>query len=311
MATSPYQTFQDIYEAVIKDAKESTAVSAVVDLVKRWVNEGYELVNQRQRRPYLNKKYNLTMNAKQDITATVTLTSTSVTLSSAISFTDSTNAIFGFHISGTDEFYEISSVSSATVTLTAPYKGDSSTAATGVIYQIGTYLNADIREVYEAYHDIYRFPLDNVGVNKLREEILYNPDRYDYPMKWALTGPDADSSGKKKLLFYPWPNDLHTLYLDTNIFASELTNASDEPLLPLSYRAVLYWYALGKLFGTYHRNTERELNCIQAFNEWIKRIDGDSDVSEDNARMLIDYRRPRRFTRGFGFDSRMRDPEST
>ena len=63
MATSIYQTYQNIYEAVIKDAKESTAVTAVVDLVKRWINEGYEAVNQRQRRPYLDKTFNITMNA--------------------------------------------------------------------------------------------------------------------------------------------------------------------------------------------------------------------------------------------------------
>lgn len=306
MATSVYQTYQDLYEAVIKDAKESTSVTAVVDLVKRWINEGYEAINQRQRRPYLDKTFALTMNAKQDVTASVTQASTTITLSSAVSFTDSTNAIFGFHVSGTDEFYEISSISSATVTLTASYKASTNSAAGGAIYQIGTYLNSEVREVYQARHDIHRFELENKGPNALRQDIMYNPGIYDYPTKFSVTGPDASSSSKRKLLFYPYPNTLHTLYVETNIFPAELSAASDEPMLPLTYRAALYWYGLSKLYGTYHRNTEQGGNAMAMFQEWLKRIDGDSEVSEDYGRLLIDYRRPRRFTKGFGFDSRMR-----
>jgi len=306
MATSIYQSFQDIYEAVIKDAKESTTVTAVVDLVKRWTNEGYEVVNQRQRRPYLDKTFALTMNAKNVVTASVTQASPTVTLSSAVSFTDSTDAIFGFNVPGTDEYYEITSISSATVTLATTYKGATNSAAGGTIYQMGRYIDSEIREVYQAHHDIHRLDLQNKGPNALRQDILFNPGIYDYPTRFAVTGPDATSTGKRKLLFYPYPSTLHTLYIETNIFPAELSAPSDEPMIPLTYRAVLYWYALSKLYGTYHRNTEQGGNAMAMFQEWLKRIDADSEISDDYGRLLLDYRRPRRFSRGVGFDSRMR-----
>lgn len=304
MATSVYETFADIYESVIRDAKESTAVSAVVDLVKRWVNEGYEVVNHRKKRPYLDKRF--TIDLQGDVSSTFTLTNGSATaVHTGTATLLSSSYELGFKVSGFEENYEVSTISGTVVTLATTYKGDTNTAATAVIYQRSVILDSSISEVYQVWHDYFRAPLTNVGPQRMRETILRYPETYDKATCFAIFGQDTSTEGRR-LIVWPYPDEDYTIYLDTNIFVSELSLATDEPLIPVQYRQVLYWYGLAKLFA-YHRNYDQEQLAMVNFNTWLGRIDGTEEVSQDYPRMLVDYRKPKRWVRGRAFDPRYRE----
>lgn len=305
MATSVYETFQDIYEAVIRDAKENTTTTAVVDLVKRYINEGYETVNFRKKRDYLNERYKLSLQGKVASTFNVTEGSSSVTHTGTATLLATTYEL-GFKVTGFAENYEVSSITSNTVLLDTTYKGDSNTAAAGTLYQRSIILDDDISEVYQVWHDYYHAPLENIGPQKMRELMLERPDTYDKATHFAIFGQDS-STNARRLVIWPYPDENYTLYLDANVFVSELSAEDDEPLIPVQYRQILYWYALAKLFGTYHRNTEREAVAMSNFNVWLAKLDGMDPVSQDYSRMVISYRRPRRYTRGRYFDPRYRE----
>lgn len=309
MSTSVYRTFQNIYEAVIKDAKESTTTVNVVDLVKRWINEGYEVVNFRKKRTYLDKHFVLSLKGKVEDTFTVT-NGSSLAYHTGTATLLSGSLELGFKISGYEENYDIESITGTIAVLTTTFKGTTNSAATGTLFQKAIILDQTVSEVYQAWHDYYRNPLQNDGPQKLRETITYYPEIYDKATRFAILGQDTTTGGRR-LEFWPYPDVDYTLYFDANIYPEQLILAADEPLIPQQYRQVLYWFGLGKLFGTYHRNTEREQICNANFAGWLAKIDGLDEVSQDYARLMIDYRRPKRYVRARAFDPRFREDPSS
>ncbi len=308
MATSVYSTFADLYTAVITDAKENTASTSVVEDVKRWIQEGYEQVNFRKKRSYLDKRFVLSMSGKVESTYTMTEGS-SIAVHTGTATLLSSSLDTGFKISGFAENYEVESVTGTVVVLTTTYKGIDASAATGVQYQRSIVLDDTISEVYQVWHDHYREELTALGPQKMRESQLFNPEQYDYAVSWAVFGQD-NTVEAKRLVLWPYPNVDYTVYLDTNVFFDELVLATDEPVIPVQYRQILYWYALHKLWA-FHRNTEREQLALQNFNIWLAKLDGINEVSQDLPRMFVDYRRPRRGPVGNAFDRRYREDPPT
>lgn len=309
MATSVYTTFSDIYTAVITDAKENTASSNVVENVQRWVNEGYEVVNFRKKRAYLDKRFVISLQGKVESSFTMTEGS-SIAVHTGTATLLSSSYDLGFKVSGFEENYEVSSISGTTVVLTTTYKGIDASAATAVIYQRSVVLDPSISEVYQVWHDYYRQPLTALGSQKMRENQLFYPEQYDYATSWAVFGQD-NTVEARRLVLWPYPNVDYTIYLDTNVFVDELVLPTDEPIIPLQYRQILYWYALAQLFGKFHRNTEREQAALQNFNVWLAKLDGINEVSQDLPRMIVDYRRPRTTPIGNAFDRRYREDPPT
>ncbi len=308
MATSVYATFNDLYTAVLTDAKENTASSNVVENVKRWLNQGQEVVNFRKKRSYLDKRFLLSMSGKVESSYTMTEGS-SIAVHTGTATLLSSSLDLGFKISGFEENYEVSSVSGTTVVLTTTYKGNDASAATGVMFQRSIVLDPAISEVYQVWHDYFRQPLTALGPMKMRENQLFYPEQYDYATAWAIFGQD-NTVEARRLVLWPYPSVDYTVYLDTNVFVDELVLPTDEPIIPLQYRQILYWYALAQLWA-FHRNTERKDDAINNFNVWLAKLDGLNEVSEDLPRMIIDYRRPSRAPIGNAFDRRYREDPPT
>lgn len=302
MSTSVYNTFQDIYEAVILDAKESTATTSVVDLVQRWINEGYEAVNFRKKRDYLDKRFVISLKGKVTDTFSVTEGSSQVVHTGTSTLLTSTLEL-GLKFSGLEENYEVESIVGTLVTLTTTFKGETNSDASGTLYQRSVILDESISEVYQVWHDYFRDPCQNYGPQRIREQIQYYPETYNKAVVFGIYGQSAES---KRLLFWPFPDEDYTLYLDTNVYFTPLSLAADEPLIWPQYRQILYWYAIAKLWG-YHRNVDREAEAMANFNVWLKKLDGDENVSADYPRFLVDYRRPSRYVRGRAFDPRYRE----
>lgn len=306
MATSVYSTFGDIYEAVINDAKEKTASTPIVDLVKRWINEGYETICFRKERKFLSDTFVLSMSGKVQGSCSVTLGSSIVTYTGTATLpTTGSTKLFGLKINGFEENYEITSISSNSIYLSTTYKGDTNAAANLTIFQRATILNAAISEVYEVWHDYMETEVVNYGPKRLRKTILGTPEQYDKAAAFALDGIDSSTEGKK-LILWPYPDEDYTVYVKGTVYFEQLVNPTDEPRIPEEHRQILYWYALGKLWS-YHRNDSQKAEAMGAFNTWLAKMDGTEEVSQDYGRLIVDYRRPKKRLYMHLFDRRYRE----
>jgi hypothetical protein len=302
-ASSPYSDLSDIRLAIIKDAKETTS-STFVALVDRWINEGHEQVIMRKKRDWLDKQYTITVNAATEATCTVTSASTTVTFAGGTTFPSSVE--LEFNNKAYPEVYNVSSTLSNVVTLSSAYKGDSSTAASGVVFQPSVILDSDIRTVYQAYHQHNDQPLIMVGPQQMRMIQEQGGVQLGYAQYCSIFGQSTSTAGRR-LMLYPYPEESYTIYLDTNIFVPELSSSTDEPAIPLQYRQILYWYGLYKLW-MYHRNFDMATAALNTFNSMLTRIDGEMRAEIEFPQISVKYlhgRSRRRFKKPF--DPRLRD----
>lgn len=302
--TSPYQTYADLYEAVIKDAKESTSNTPVVSLVKRYINEVYENVNTGKKRTYLDKTFTLEVEGKTQGTCHVTNNSSLVTFTGTVVLPVVT-AERGIKIKGFEENYEVTQIAGQVITLNAKFKGTTATAATAVIYQRSVILDESLKSVYQVYHNFNSDPLKDLGPQDMRRRQLNDPETYDYADSFTLYG--QNSAGDRRLVLFPYPDTAYTLYLDGNVFYTEMVNPTDEPLIPMEYRQTLYHGALAILYGRYHRNVKREEIALAMYGTWLKRLDAESEAGQDYAQLVTSDNRPSRMFVGRPFDRRYRE----
>jgi hypothetical protein len=308
--TSPYQTFQNLYEAVIKDAKDNTAISAVVDLVKRYLNEGYEIVNVRAKREYLDKTFAVSLEEKSDLTVSVTEGS-SIIVNVGTAVLPTTTLERGITIQGLAEIYQVDSISSNNIYISTTFKGETSTSSGAVLFQRSILLDESIKEVKQVYHNYYDGPLRNLGPQRWNVSALASPQLFTYASEFAIFGRDATNTDERRMLIYPYPDKAYTLYIDAQIHYTQLVNPSDEPLIPIECRQVLYFYALAK-YWQYQRNDTKTAENMSMFKTWLDLLNGLNETSQDYSQLIVDYERPRRRWSYRAFDPRMRDtPDDT
>jgi hypothetical protein len=299
--SSPYQTLGDIRLAIIKDTKETTS-STFVSLVDRWINEGYEQVAFRKKRDWLDEQFTVQVKAKTEATATVTNNSSTVTFATGTTFP--TGVELQFQATGFAEVYDVSSATLNVVTLAKPYLGDSSTAATGTVFQPHIILDADIRHVYQVYHQHNDQPLVDVGPQQMRQLQETSGVQYGKAKYFTIFG---QSSGQRRLVIYPYPDEAYTIYIDANVYVPELTSSTDEPLMPIQYRQALYWYGLHKAW-MYERNYAQAESALANFNSMLTRMDGEMRAEIEFPQISVSYPRSKSFRRFKPrFDPRLRD----
>lgn len=279
MATdSPYKTFSNLYTAVLEDFKETTS-STMVSLVKRWINEGQEQVILRKKRDFLNKTFNYTLEAPTTSTFSITNGSTSVTLTGTASLPTTSAQEHKFVVQGFDEVYDISSISTGAITLSSAYTGTTSTAVTGTIFQSSVLMDDTIRSVHKVYHDRDgHVILFDKGPEDFRDVVQGDPDLRDFASFWTIFGFDSvavssDVADQKRLQVYPYPHKSYTLHVDANVDIPSLVNDSDESLLPIQNRQILYWYAMHKL-ALYHQDVDMARASLENFNTFLRKMDG-------------------------------------
>ncbi len=301
-ANSSYKTLLNIRNAIIKDAKESSSTTFVA-LVDRWINEGHEQVTLRKKRDWLDTRYSYQVNAAVEETAVVSSGSTTVTFTAGTTFP--TGVELQFYAQEFEEIYEVSSATSNVITLAKPYLGSSNTAASCVVFQRSILLDTDIRAIYQLYHNFHGAPVEPLGPQEFRAEESARGPQLDYADKYTVFG--QDSSSKRRLLLFPYPKVSYTLYVDCNTYVPVLSNNTDEPVIPMQYRQILYWYGMYKVW-LYHRNDSQAANALAVFNSMLMKIDGETRSEIEFPAISVNYPRRqtlRRFTPPF--DPRMRD----
>lgn len=302
-ADSPYKTLSNIRLAILTDSKETTS-SQMVTMVDRWINEGHEQVALRKKRDWLDQQFTVQVNAAVSATCSVTNGSTTVTFASGTTFVSGIER--QFYSKEFEEIYDVASSTSNVITLSEPYLGETSTAATGVVFQSSVILDTDIRSVYQVYHQHSDQPLVDVGPQQMRAIQEAHGPQLDYARYMSIFGQAASSVGRRLVLF-PYPLEKYTLYIDANTYVPLLSSASDEPVLPMQYRQILYWYGLYKLF-LFRRNDEQAGIAVSNFNQMLSKLDGEMRAELDFPQIQVRYPR-RRSKRSFiaPFDPRMRD----
>lgn len=295
MADSPYRYFSNLYTSILQDFKEQTTTS-MVTLAKRWINEAQEQVIVRKKRDYLNKTYHYKINGQVDSTFTVTNGSTTVTKTGTATLPiTATTSYFSFKAQGFDEVYEVSSFTSSTLTLASAYTGDTSTAASGVFFQTGLQIDTDIRSVHKVYHERDgQVLVMSKGVEDFKDLAQRDPAFTGFASYWTLFGYANQTvttvDDRRKMLLYPYAEEDYTLHVDANIFIPRLSSDTDEPVIPLQYRQILYWYGIMKL-GQYHQDADMIKFGTSNYNSWLDRLDGEFMPARDLPRIFYDNTR--------------------
>lgn len=301
---NPYLTFKNIQDAVIADSKLGEASR---EQVKRFINQGYADLITRRKREFLDEDYNYALSGKQTGDCSVTNGSANVT------WTDtSTSPVFvagaeyKLYIGGTNEIYDISAGSTSTITLDVAYVGSTNTSATCTIVQSSILLADTIKTVYQATHDYYSYQPQMLGPQRLQEIKKLEGEQQEGKARY-VTVDEKNSNLQSRLFTFPYPDEDYIIKLKCSKYFTQLTNDSDEPLIPTEYRQILYWYALAQAYGI-QRNANWYGVALQNYNAWLARLDTELKPNQDEPSLVWNY--TNRFVRPFSrFYNGPRDEE--
>lgn len=284
MADSPYKTFSNIYTAALQDFKEQTSTE-MVTLAKRWINEGQEQIILRKKKDYLNKTFSVNIEAPIETTYSVTNGSATVTKIGSGTLPITSVNDHKFKLDGDETVYDISSFTSSTLTLANAFVGSTSSSSNGVFFQSSVYLDDSIRSIHKVYHEKNgQVVVLSKGPEDFRNMVQADPSYVDFAQIWTLYGYNnitvTSGADKRRLLFYPYPSESYVLHFDANIHIPVMSNDTDEPIIPIQHRQILYWYAIMKL-GQYHQDVDMISFGTSNFNAWLDRLDGEFMPEKD------------------------------
>lgn len=301
---NPYLTFKNIQDAVIADSKLGEASR---EQVKRFINQGYADLITRRKREFLDDDFNYALDGKQTGDCSVTNGSTTVNwtdTSTTLAF--ATGAEYKLWIGGTNEVYDIVSNTSSTITLDLAYVGSTNTSAVATIVQSSILLSDTIKTVYQATHDYNTYQPQMVGPQRLQEVKKLEGEQQEGKAR-LVTVDEKNSNLQSRLYVWPYPDADYIIKLKCSKYFTQLTNDSDEPLIPTEYRQILYWYALAQAYGI-QRNANWYASALQNYNTWLARLDTEIKPNQDEPSLVWNY--TNRFVRPFArFYNGPRDEE--
>lgn len=303
MANSPYKNLGNIRVAIVNDAKEASSANLVTQ-VNRWINEGYEQVILRKKRDWLDTTFQVQLPSAVQGVCQVTNGSNDFIFTATLPTVDTTLGYI-VYTTGFNELYYKSTVSGNTVVIQNNYLGSTNTAASGVYTTYSILLDPSVREVYSVYHQWSPSPCTFIGPEQFVELVERGGQQLDYAQYCTIFGQNNDQE-RKRLMIYPWVNQAYTLNYDANVYVTPLSIDSDEPILPMQYRQILYHFGMYKLFS-YHRNDAKASEYLNNFNTMLAKIDGEAKAQLDFPQIQVRYPRGRRRAFFPTFDSRLRE----
>ena len=207
----------------------------VDDVVKQAINDIDEEICESHNFGWLYGDSSFITTAPYSI-GTVTATAGSTTITG--SGTTFTAGMVGRKITLENAFYEISAyVSGTEITLGTAYAGAGGAGLTYKIYQNEYSLSSDAEDVLSMYQENNPRKLTNVELSFLD---AHYPQRnsYGYPSMYAIIG--YDSNGYMKVEVYNIPDQARNIYYRMKKRVTVLSADSDEPIIPLRYRYVLF-----------------------------------------------------------------------
>lgn len=318
-ATTQPTTFQDLYYAVVQQAKvqlgTTEADTTTLNYARRLINQGLHDLHIQQNWPWAERRSTILTHARYTTgnlniasTTRTTLEGNGTLWNTAVSGmgtgTTFTNLRVGgkLQISGETDVYLVGAVASDTsATLDTRYVGNQSTAtAFAAAYKNYTYFEDE----YALASDFWRLVdarqlSDAIPIAVIPRQEFYRryPRNATTGMPQVCTllelGPGQLVDPRPRILFHPAPDIVYSIpyrYITTNLAvsatgtqAANLSAATDEPIIPLRYRHVLIQYALWLWYRDL-KDDQRAQQAEQAYVDIVKRMAGDTEVNRDRPR---------------------------
>lgn len=306
MSTSTHpKTFADLYTALLADMRADTSSTTVTAHAKRYINTALHDMHATRRERFQWAERDASLTTRASYTAgTVTITQGSTTLTGA-STAWTTTDVFGIAnarvggkivVSGTLNVYEVESVDTATsITLTTKFV-DSDVSAENYTYFEDEYAldSSFLRPLDIRYLDQNRsIPL--IG----RRDFRARHPRNNIPGTPVVASIlDKAFSGSvtpvRKVVFAPPPlyvrlipysfitNKLAVSSAGTEL--TELSSDSDEPIVPLSLRHLILWYAQANWYRDRNDDARSDAKMAQYYDLY-QRVIADQEIGQQTPQL--------------------------
>lgn len=288
------RTYKDIVDAVLETLGVQQSDTTSRNKVKRIVNMVYlDEVVSAKRWKWLEKTTQVVHEAYHAVgTASVTPDSATVTLNTAPNASLGSFKGYRFAADGFGEVYTVSAhtAGSATVTLTSPYQGALNAETKFKIWRDKVDLPVAARETVEMWHSQSTTPVKPLGWQEFRKWEAQNPKNEGYPRYYNTTDffdptdSDAESADDhyRQVRIYPSiVSSPITLNIDYTERVTELSLDDDEPVLPLSDRAVIFYGATAQAAFSIHRDPQQFQVYQTKFESKLARMMGEIEDGFD------------------------------
>lgn len=301
MASIQLRDFGDLVRAIRNELKIQATDTESINRIKQAINMWYiDEIIPFKRWLWLTKSVDLqTIPFYGNGTASVTPTHTDVTLSVAPNVSLGSFVGYNFSVENYDVVFQIAShtAGSATFTLNQPYTGVLNAAIPFKIWTEKINLPSDCRETYEVRHDMSRKPMDGLGFQEFRRTMADSPKAMGRPMYFNVVNfkdagsldPSTGSDRFRYMQIYPSIFDqVVTIHVDYMQEVPWLDADTDEPIIPLEDRIVLYYAALSQLWVSIMRNPEEAARNNALYQARLARMAGKIEEGFDRPTLAPD-----------------------
>ena len=288
------KTYKDIQDAVMEALGVQASDTRALNKIKRLINMVYldEVVPLKRWR-WLEKSTTVVHEAYYATgTVSVTHDSTTVTLSVAPNATVGSFKGYKFSVNGSQEVYTVAShtAESTTVTLSGAYIGTTASAKSFKLWRDRVDLPVDAKETVEVTHAKHTVPVKPRGWQEFTKLVTANPLAEGYPSSYStrdfydptpLTG-ETEADRYRQMQVYPAITlNPVTLNIDYVVEPTGLAADTDEPVLPIGDRIVLYYGALSHAWGIIARDIESQQIAQGQYQAKLARMAGEIEDGFD------------------------------
>lgn len=288
------KTYKDIQDAVLEALGVQSSDTKALNKVKRLINMVYldEVVPLKRWR-WLEKSTTIVHEGYYSSgTVSVTHDSPTVTLSAATAASVGSLQGYRFSINGQQEVYTIAThtAETASITLSGNFIGTTASAKSYKIWRDKIDLPVDAKETVEITHAKHSVPVKPRGWQEMSKLTAQSPKAEGYPSNYStrdfydptpLTG-ETESDRYRQVELYPSiALNPVVLNVDYIVEPAELSENTDEPVMPIGDRIVLYYGALAHAWGVIARDVESQTIAQQQFNAKLSRMAGEIEDGFD------------------------------
>ena len=334
-ATTQLTDFSDLYTDLMNRVRADTTVTATSNQAKRYINIALHDMHLGfgEKFPWAERQAIL---VTQDdyTTGTVTITQGSTTLTGS-GTAWATNNAFSVNnarvggkvvINGGTEVYTVSAVGGNTsITLTSRFTQSDVSGGSYVYFEDEYALASDFlrpldQQFFDQNHDIELISRQEFRRRYPRNKIVGKP-RVATIQDKAFSG---STTPVRKARFWKPPDDFYSIpyaFVTSNLAVTsagaeqtQLSNDTDEPIVPLQYRHAIVFHALYHWYRD-KRDDTRSIEAKAEYTDLMVRITGDNEIGRTRPRLRPELsmyaraaklpysrRRGSRFTTGSAFD---------
>jgi hypothetical protein len=305
-------TLADLRTDLLERLREQTGVSATNTIADRFINIGLHdmHISPGGMLPWALRRGVLITHAPYTTGTATVAAATRTTVTGASTAWNTAVTGFGFNntriggkmqFSGQSEIYEVSAVGSDTsITLASLYTGDAISGSSYAYFEDEYALASDFLRFADLrlFSSDWNIPL--IGQMEFRRLFVRNDTRSKpnvaTQIQIAFSGSTA---ARPRVVLYPVPDNEYSIpydYVTSNLAVTaggteqtQLTNDTDEPIVPLRARHAIVFNAL------YHWYRDRKDDATRAemakaeYIDLMRRILGDTNIGQDRPR-IIPYR---------------------